>query len=99
MHYFENNSSGSQQRDRYVVICIQLLVCREIVEVVEICIVNARLPIFNNFLVIWDKVALDASDIEHRLTQNTRNTVLPDTEYFEHRVPKLPGGCRIQYCI
>ena len=49
-------------------ICTQLLVCREIVEVVEICIVNARLPIFNNFLVIWDKLALDESDIEHRLT-------------------------------
>ena len=73
-------------------ICIQLLVCRA---VVEICIVNVRLHIFNNFLVIWDKVALDESDIEHRLTQNTRNTVLSDTEYFENRVPKLPGGCRI----
>ena len=46
-------------------------------------------------LVIWDKVALDDSDIEHRLTQNAGNTVLPDTEYFENRVPKLPGGCRI----
>ena len=50
---------------------------------------------FNNFLVIWDKVALDESEIVHRLTQNTRNTVLPDTEYFENRVPKLLGGCRI----
>ena len=76
----------------YVVICIQLLVCQAFV---EICIVNVRLHIFNNFLVIWDKVALDESDIEHRLTQNTRNTVLPDTEYFENRVPKLPGGSRI----
>ena len=72
-------------------ICIQLLVCRA---VVEICIVNVRLHIFNNFLAIWDKVALDESNIVHRLTQNTSNTVLPDTEYFENRVPKLPGGCR-----
>ena len=72
----------------------QLLVCRA---VVEICIVNVRLDIFNNFLVIWDKVALDESrsEIVHRLTQNTRYTVLPDTEYFENRVPKLLGGCRI----
>ena len=38
--------------------------------------------IFNNFLVIWEKVALDA-DIVHRLTQNTRNTVLLDTEYLK----------------
>ena len=67
-------------------ICIQLLVCRA---VVEICIVNVRLHLFNNFSVIWDKVALDESEIVHRLTQNTRNTVLPDTEYFENRVPKL----------
>ena len=73
-------------------ICIQLLVCRA---VVEICIVNVRLRIFNNFLVIWDKVALDESDIVHRLTQNIRNTVLPDTEYFENCVPKLGSGCRI----
>ena len=82
-------------------ICIQLLVCPA---VVEICIVNVRLHIFNNFLVIWDKVALDESrsEIVHRLTQNTRNTVLPvlpDMEYFENRVPKLLGGCRILYCI
>ena len=63
--------------------------------VVEICIVNERLHIFNNFLVIWDKVTLDESDIVHRLNQNTRNTVLSDTEYFENRVPKLPSGCRI----
>ena len=69
-------------------ICIQLLVCRA---VVEICIVNERLHIFNNFLVIWDKVALDESDNVHRLTQNTRNTVLQDTEYFENRVPNLPS--------
>ena len=69
-------------------ICIQLLVCRA---VVEICIVNVRLYIFNNLLVIWDKVALNQSDILHRSTQNTRNTVLPDTEYFENRVPKLPN--------
>ena len=34
--------------------------------VVEISTVN-----FNNFLVIWDKVSLDESDIVHRLTQNT----------------------------
>ena len=73
-------------------ICIQLLVCRA---VVEVCIMNERLRIFNNFLVIWDKVALNESEIVHRLTQNTRNTVLPDTEYFENRVPKLPSGCRI----
>ena len=76
------------------VICsdgIQLLVCQA---VVEICIVNVRLHIFSNFLVIWDKVALDA-DIVHRLTQNTRNMVVPDTEYFENSVPKLPSGCRI----
>ena len=26
--------------------------------------------IFNNFLVTWDMVALDESDIEHRLIQN-----------------------------
>ena len=39
--------------------------------------------------MIWDKVALDESDIVHRLTQNTRNTVVQDTEYFENRVPKL----------
>ena len=57
-------------------ICIQLLVCRA---VVEICIVNVRLHIFNNFLVIWDKVTLDESDIVRRLTQNARNTVLPAT--------------------
>ena len=69
--------------------CIQLLVCRA---VVEICIMNERLHIFINFLVIWDKVALDESDIVHRLTQNTRNTVLPDTEYFENRVSKMPSG-------
>ena len=60
---------------------IQLLVCRA---VIEISIVN-----FNNFLVNWDKVALDESDVVHRLTQNTRNMVLPDTEYFENHVPKL----------
>ena len=52
---------------------------------------NERLHIFNNFLVIWDKVALNESDIVHRLTQNTKNTVLQDTEYFENRVPKLPS--------
>ena len=51
--------------------CIQLLVCQA---VVELCIVNVRLHIFTNFLVIWDKVALDAH-IVHRLTQNTRNMV------------------------
>ena len=73
-------------------ICIQLLVCRA---VVEISIVNLRLHIFINFLVIWDKVPLDESDIVHRLTQNTRNTVMLDTEYFENGVPKLPSGCRI----
>ena len=73
-------------------ICIQLLVCRA---VVEISIVNLRLHVFINFLVIWDKVPLDESDIVHRLTQNTRNTVLLDTEYFENRVPKLPSGCSI----
>ena len=73
--------------------CIQLLVCRVVVE--SYIVRNVRLHIFNNFLVIWDKVALDESDIVHRLTQNTSNTVLPDTEYFEHRVPKLPSGCRI----
>ena len=38
---------------------------------------------------------MNESDIVHRLTQNIRNTVLPDTEYFEKLVPKLPGGCRI----
>ena len=70
-------------------ICTQLLVYRA---VVEISMVNSRLHIFINFLVIWDKVALDESDIVHRLTQNTRNTVLPDTEYFENRVPKMPSG-------
>ena len=45
--------------------------------------------------VIWDKVALNQSDILHRLTQNNRNTVLPDTEYFVNRVLKLPSVCRI----
>ena len=50
-------------------ICMQLLVCRA---VVEISVVNLRLHILNNFLVIVDKVALDESDIVHRLTQNTR---------------------------
>ena len=35
--------------------------------------------IFNNFFVICDKVALDESDIVHRLTKNTRNTVLPSS--------------------
>ena len=50
-----------------------------------------RLRIFNNFLVIGDKVALGESDIVHRLTQNTRNTVLQDTVYFKNRVPKLPS--------
>ena len=73
-------------------ICIQLLVCRA---VVEISTVNVGLHIFNNFLVIWDKVALDESDIVHRLTQTTRNMVLLDTVYFENSVPKLPSGCRI----
>ena len=73
-------------------ICTQLLVYRAVVEINK---VNLRLHIFINFFVIWDKVALDESDIVHRLTQNTRNTVLPDTEYFENRVTKLPSGCRI----
>ena len=36
--------------------------------------------------MIWDKVALDESVIVHRLTQNGRNTVLSDTEYFENLV-------------
>ena len=45
--------------------------------------------LINNFLVIWDKVALNES---HRLTQNTRNTVLLDTEYFENGIPKLLSG-------
>ena len=86
MEYFENDLSGSYQRD--VIICIQLLVC---VVVIEICTVIIRLHIFNNFLVIWDKVALFESDIVYRLTQNTKNTVLQDTVYFENRVPKLPS--------
>ena len=86
MEYFENDLSGSYQRD--VIICIQLLVC---LVVIEICTVIIRLHIFNNFLVIWDKVALFESDIVHRLTQNTKNTVLQDTVYFENRVPKLPS--------
>ena len=73
-------------------IFIQLLVCRA---VVEICTVNVKLHIFNSLYVMWDKFALDESDIVHRLTQNTRNKVLQDTEYFENRVPKLPSGCRI----
>ena len=38
--------------------------------------------------MIWDKVTLDESVIVHRLTQNTRNTVLPDTEYFENLRPE-----------
>ena len=86
MEHFENDFSGSYQRD--VMICIQLLVCRA---VIEICTVIIRLHIFNNFLVIWNKVALGESDIVHILTQNTRNTVLQDTEYFVNRVPKLPS--------
>ena len=79
------------------VICYDLYSCRFLVcrTAVEICIVNVRLHVFNNFLVIWDKVALDESDTVHRLTPNSRNTVLPDTEYFENRAPKLPSGCRI----
>ena len=44
-----------------------------------------------NLLVFRE--ALNESDIVHRLTPNTRNTVLPDTEYFENCVPKLPSGC------
>ena len=36
--------------------------------------------------MIWDKVALDESVILHRLTQNSRKTVLPDREYFENLV-------------
>ena len=60
----------------------------------EMCI-RDRLHIFNNFLVMWDKVGLDESDIVHRLTQKTRTTVLQDTEYFENRVPKLTSGSRI----
>ena len=36
--------------------------------------------------MIWDKVALDESVILHRLTQNSRNTVLPDTKCFENLV-------------
>ena len=38
--------------------------------------------------MFWDKVALEDSLIEQRLTQNTRNTVLQDTEYFENLVRK-----------
>ena len=38
--------------------------------------------------MIWDKVALDESVILQKLTQNSRNTVLPDTEYFENLVWK-----------
>ena len=41
----------------------------------EISIVNVRLHMLNNFLVIWDKVALDELDIVHRLTPNTRNNL------------------------
>ena len=69
-------------------LCIQLLVCRA---VIEICTVIIRLHIFNNFLLIWDKVALAESDIVHTLTQNSRNTVLQDMVYFENRVPKRPS--------
>ena len=50
-------------------ICIQLLVCRA---VLEISIINVRLRIFNNFLMIWDKEALAQLDVVHRLTQNTK---------------------------
>ena len=52
--------------------------------------------------MIWDKVALDESVILHTLTQNSRNTVLPGTEYFENLVRKsttaTPAGffCRSQ---
>ena len=54
MEHFENDFSGSYQRD--VMICNQLLVCRA---VIEICTLIIRLDIYkNNFLVIWDKVAL-----------------------------------------
>ena len=38
---------------------------------------------FNNFLVIWDKVALlDESDIVHRLTQNARKYGTPGQGVF-----------------
>ena len=70
-------------------ICIQLLVCQA---VVEISIANVRLHLFNNFLVIWDKVALDESDIVRRLTSNT---VLLDREYLDNLVRKLPSIHRI----
>ena len=72
MEYFENDLSGSYQRD--VMICTQLLVCRA---VIEICTAIIRLH-----MVMWDKVALNESDIVRRLTQITRNTVLQDTVYF-----------------
>ena len=52
-------------------------------------------PLFNNFLVIWSKLALNESHIVDRFTQNTRNTVMPDTEYFENLVPKLQSGCKM----
>ena len=51
----------------YVVIWIQWLVCRAVVEIKAI---------FNNFLEIWEKVAIDEWEFAHRLTQNTRNKVL-----------------------
>ena len=68
------------------VICYDLhIVCRA---VVEICIVTVRLHIFNNFLVIWDKVALDA-DIMLRLTQNTRST--DGTARHARSILKMPS--------
>ena len=42
--------------------------------------------------MIWNKVALDESVIVHRLTQNTRNTVLPDTE-ANHSNAKSSDNC------
>ena len=59
---------------------------------------TATAAIFNNFLMIWGKVALPESpgycaQIDSKI--NTRNTVLPVVEYFENLIPKLLSGCRI----
>jgi len=52
-------------------------------------------------MVIWEKVSLDESDIVHRLTQNTRNVVLPDTEYLWKSYPEanLSNANSSDYCI
>ena len=67
------------------------------------------IEIFSNFLVIWDKVAFDQSDIVHRLTQNTRNTIRGGTPLYglyRYVRPQRVGFCSrlghkqgIDFCI